>query len=104
MFIMRGSDKEFSLVKERLSKYGSFKCGKILPNVSRCTGDYSSYLCGTTVQYCFLTKMMMYPQGDSPDPTMDPVVLHPIQEIEVQGVPRTLFHDPGSTANLCMYD
>ena len=38
-----------------------------------------------------------------PDPVHDPVVLLPIQEVQVQNQSVQLFWDDGSTATLCTY-
>ena len=102
-----GSDcssiKGFSIVREKLARFGSFVCGKLLPNGQKCTADHSPYLCGTNVQYCCLTRLTLYPGSAMPDPTNDPIVLLPIQEVQVQNQPVQLFWDDGSTATLCTY-
>ena len=102
-----GSDcssvKGFSIVREKLAKFGSFVCGKTLTNGQRCTADHSPYLCGTNVEYCCLTRLTLYPNTAMPDPTNDPIVLLPIQEIKLQNQSVHLFWDDGSTATLCTY-
>ena len=97
------TDKGFYLVRDRINKSGKFTCGKLLANGQRCNADHSYYLCGTTVEYCCLTKLTMYPGGDMPDPVQDEVVLLPIQEVRVGSQKVLLFWDSGSTATLCTY-
>ena len=97
------TEKGYYFVKDRISRFKKFTCGKELPNGERCRGDHSIYLCGTTVQYCCLTKVSLYPGRPMPDPAEDQIVLLPIQEVDIQGEKVQLFWDDGSTATLCTY-
>ena len=97
-------EKAFYMVRERLNKFGNYTCGKLLPSGQRCLKDHSSYLCGSTVQYCCLTQLSFNPEDSSSDPASGNPVLLPIQLIKVGDQSALAFYDSGCTAPLCTYD
>ena len=96
-------NKGFQQVREKITKFGKYQCWNQLANGQKCLADHNPYLCGTSVEYCCLTRFTIYPGSDMPDPVHDPVVLLPIQEVQVQNQSVQLFWDDGSTATLCTY-
>ena len=95
--------KGYRLVREMVISRGKYACGKKLSNGQTCSADHSPYLCGTTVEYCCLTRFSLNPGKKMPDPAQDQVVLLPIQEVAILGHKVQIFWDNGSTATLCTY-